>query len=257
MGCSSSGGTAGSSPDGAAGSASDASAGLDASGGASGSAGADASPWPDGGGDATVDAGPTYPFPTKLEHVFVFVKENHSFDNYFTGFPGAATTTTAKLSDGTTITRAKVPAGAMDGDISHTHASAFKAWNGGKMNQFDLLAGYNVKGNSVRFAYYPESRIPNYWALAKSFVLFDHFFSTTLAPSNPGHIAIWAAQSPAEATPAPAAAAWRRRAPPSIPTTPRRARAAARSRASRSPVWSTTSRRRSAGARIRPARTAR
>jgi hypothetical protein len=37
--------------------------------------------------------------------VLVLVKENHTFDNYFTGFPGAESSMTAKLSTGATINR--------------------------------------------------------------------------------------------------------------------------------------------------------
>src|ERR1044071_7461325 len=33
--------------------------------------------------------------PTPIHHVLIIVKENHTFDNYFTGFPDAATTTHA------------------------------------------------------------------------------------------------------------------------------------------------------------------
>src|SRR5437868_3881998 len=36
----------------------------------------------------TADDGGT-PIPTKIRYVLVVVKENHTFDNYFTGLPGA------------------------------------------------------------------------------------------------------------------------------------------------------------------------
>ena len=36
----------------------------------------------------------------------------------------------------------------------------------------------------------PRSQIPNYWAYARNFALFDHFFSTLAGPSSPGHFAV-------------------------------------------------------------------
>ncbi|HEX4515403.1 MAG TPA: hypothetical protein VH054_17775, partial [Polyangiaceae bacterium] len=52
---------------------------------------------------APADAGP------QIKYVMVIIKENHTFDNYFTGFPGAETTTTAKLSTGKTKTLTVAP----------------------------------------------------------------------------------------------------------------------------------------------------
>jgi phospholipase C len=137
------------------------------------------------------DSGPSIPSPIK--YIVVIVKENHSFDNYFTGFPGAETTMTAKRKDGTTITRKKAPDGPLAGDISHSHASAVKDYDGGKMDGFDTI----VAADPLRpFMYYAESQIPNYWAYARNFALFDHFFSTLAGPSSPGHFAIITSQTP-------------------------------------------------------------
>ena len=35
------------------------------------------------------DGGAQTPIPSKIRYVIVLVKENHTFDNYFTGFPDA------------------------------------------------------------------------------------------------------------------------------------------------------------------------
>jgi len=143
-------------------------------------------------GDATVaDTGPA--LPTPIKYVVVIVKENHSFDNYFTGFPGADTTKTAKLHDGTIITRPKAPDGALAGDISHSRAAFLTDYDGGKMDGFDKIVTTDPRRP---FMYYTESQIPNYWAYARNFALFDHFFSTLGGPSSPGHFAIISSQTP-------------------------------------------------------------
>jgi phospholipase C len=156
---------------------------------------------PDGGGDvdavlALPDAPPQ--LPTPIKYVVVIVKENHSFDNYFTNFPGAETTTKATLHDGTVITRPKAPDGALPGDISHSHASAVTDYASGKMNGFDLIVPSDPRRP---FMYFTEAQIPNYWQYARHFALFDHFFSTLAGPSSPGHFAIITAQTPHYANP--------------------------------------------------------
>ena len=151
----------------------------------------DSPPPPPPPADAATDSGPS--FPTPIKYVVVIVKENHSFDNYFTNFPGAESSMTAKLHDGTVITRQKAPDGMLAGDISHSHTSAVTDYDHGKMDGFDLIVPTDPRRP---FMYYAESQIPNYWQYARHFALFDHFFSTLAGPSSPGHFAVIAAQTP-------------------------------------------------------------
>jgi phospholipase C len=143
--------------------------------------------------DDAVPADSGASLPTPIKYVVVIVKENHSFDNYFTGFPGAASSMTAKLHDGTVITRPRAPDGPLGGDNPHSREAVHQAYDNGKMDGFDL----NVPSEPRRpYMYYAESQIPNYWAYARNFALFDHFFSTLGGPSSPGHFAIVSAQTP-------------------------------------------------------------
>lgn len=144
---------------------------------------------------ATSDSPPGTQGKTPIRHVVVLVKENRTFDNYFTGFPGAETTTTAKLSDGTTITRPKAPDTDLPCDPRHDHASALRAYNDGAMDAFDtLVTGACPK--TTPFVAYAEAQIPNYWQYARNFVLADHFFSTMMGPTSPGHFATVTGQTP-------------------------------------------------------------
>jgi len=139
-------------------------------------------------GDPPVPGDPTTSIPSPIRYVLVLVKENHTFDNYFTGFPGAESAATAKLSNGTTITRKAAPAELMK-DICHSNTCGQDAYAGGKMNGFDAR-------DTVRpFYFYSEQQIPNYWQYARNFVLADHYFSATLGPSTPGHTVFWTGQS--------------------------------------------------------------
>ncbi len=168
------------------------------------SGGGDNEPQQDGidGGDDTVfpDGGALTPIPSPIRYVLVLVKENHTFDNYFTGFPGAESSKTAKLSTGATLTRPAAPSGALPRDLCHTNACGQTAYRGGSMAGFDLLVP--SPDSDLPFDAYSEQQLPNYWQYARNFVLADHYFSTTMGPSVPGHLAFWMAQSPVLDNPA-------------------------------------------------------
>ena len=137
----------------------------------------------------------------KITHIVVIVKENHTFDSYFTGFPGADSSASATLSDGTSLVRPPAPPGGRPArDPSHSSACALKSYNDGGMNGFDLLpCGARTADGGVeltQFIQYAEADIPFYWAYARNFVLADHFFATQAGPSAPGHFATAMAQTP-------------------------------------------------------------
>src|SRR6478752_4807108 len=86
----------------------------------------------DGGESATFpDGASTTPVPSPIRYVLVLVKENHTFDNYFTGFPGAESSKTAMLSTGKTLTRPAAPTGPLPRDICHANSCGQKAYRNG------------------------------------------------------------------------------------------------------------------------------
>jgi phospholipase C len=179
------------------------------SGGAVGGGGADATTGEGGSGDdgsggnpadggnpgddgAAADTGPPHVAATPIKHVIFLVKENRTFDNYFGKFPGANGATTGKTSDGGTVTLAPMP-DKISPDISHAWAAALTAYDNGAMDRFDLIAG--ALGGTNNYVQATEQDIPNYWTLAKEFVLGDNFFSSLHGPSFPNHLFTIAAQS--------------------------------------------------------------
>jgi phospholipase C len=162
----------------------------------------------DGGsaGDAgsAGDTGPTGPLVTPIKHVIVIVKENHTFDNYFGSFPGAAGSPTCPgpdggpaacctLSDGGTIVCPHAP-DLTPRDFCHEHVCALTDWNDGGMNGWDNTAGTSTNGDNLAYGQYQQADIPNYWKYAQTFTLGDHFFADVLGPSFPGHTMVLAAQ---------------------------------------------------------------
>ncbi len=153
----------------------------------------DAGPLDSGVQDAGLnDAG----FP--IRHIIVIVKENHTFDNYFGSFPGAVGTSVCAYSDGGTFACPHAP-NPPPRDLNHGHNSGLLDWNHGGMNGYDLdpnnVIGADGGTDNLGFAQYQEADIPDYWAYARTYTLADHFFSSYIGESFPGHLFVLAAQA--------------------------------------------------------------
>lgn len=103
--------------------------------------------------------------PNPIAHVVIIVKENHTFDNYFGGFPGA---------HGQVLTQAPD----LISDPRHDHVAWLQRQSGA------VKEGYGVKD------------IPAYWALAQQYTLCDNYFTDVASQSEPNHLFLIAADSP-------------------------------------------------------------
>jgi phospholipase C len=149
------------------------------------------------GGDApgTSDGGPPHTAKTPIKNVIFMVKENRTFDIYFGKFPGANGATSGVGCDGGTVPLQPM-LDRSSPDISHAWAAALLAYNDGGMNCFDQItdAGHPA-GGPLGYQIADRTDIPNYWALAKAFVLSDNFYSSLHGPSFPNHLYTIAATS--------------------------------------------------------------
>jgi phospholipase C len=157
----------------------------------------DVTPFGEGGGDGgTLEGGPPHTAKTPVKNVVFMVKENRTFDIYFGKFPGANGVTTGTTCDGGTVPLQRM-LDRSSPDISHAWAAALLAYNDGGMNCFDRIvldAGY-PGGGPLGYQVADEADIPNYWALARAFVLSDNFYSSLHGPSLPNHLYTIAATS--------------------------------------------------------------
>jgi phospholipase C len=158
------------------------------------------------GEDATAPAtGPQSEARSHIDHVFIILKENHTYDNYFATYPGANGCRSATNSRGETVpltkfvTKADLP-GPNTWDAAHT------GWNGGKMDQFDLAATGKVWGDLEKFNHgpftvfaplsgTPDGPVKYYWQLAQRGVLCDNYFTSLMGESSPNHMYTLAATS--------------------------------------------------------------
>jgi phospholipase C len=104
---------------------------------------------------------------SKVEHVVIIVKENHTFDNYFGTFPGA---------NGATLAKAPNPP---PNDPDHRH----QAW-------------MQRQNDTTHRVQYGKADIPAYFALASQYMLCDNYYSEVTGPSTPNHLMLICADAP-------------------------------------------------------------
>ena len=129
---------------------------------------------------------------TPIQHVVFIIKENRSFDHVFGTFPGANGATQGMVSSGAIIPLRHAPD--KEGTYSHLWSATRKAIDGGKMDRFDTSVACKSPGYTC-YDQYQEADIPNYFALARNYLLADNFFTSLTGPSFPNHQYIIAAQS--------------------------------------------------------------
>jgi len=101
--------------------------------------------------------------------------ENHTFDSMFGTMAGT---------DGETDyvpTGAPLPECTLGGDLPHDWVAANTSLDFGAMDGF-------TKYDSLGICQYQQADIPNYWAYAANYVLFDEFHTSVLGPSFPNHL---------------------------------------------------------------------
>jgi phospholipase C len=143
----------------------------------------------------------------RIEHIVFIIKENRTFDHYFGRFPGADGARSGRTSTGDLVPLRAAPDQVYP-DIGHGAGAAYSAYDAGRMDRFDTLAGAVHLGVNHSYTQMQAQDIPSYWAYARHFTLADHFFSTVMGPSFPNHLMAIAAQ--AGATTSNPAAAWGR-----------------------------------------------
>ncbi|MFY9884027.1 MAG: alkaline phosphatase family protein [Candidatus Cybelea sp.] len=151
-----------------------------------------------------------------VKHVVIVIQENRSFDDLFSGFPGADAPAFGYAG------KERLPLRATPlenpGDIENNWRDAVSAWNHGKMNSFEREHFY---GGPLDFAYayVPRAESAPNWAMARRYVLADRMFPTEFGPSFTAHLSLIAANTniapkPLAEVDAPDALKWGCEAPP-------------------------------------------
>jgi phospholipase C len=142
-----------------------------------------------------------------ISHVVVIIQENRSFENFFTGYPGAnapasgcaipeknarpeITPRFARRGSRLTCPPGDVsvplkPITFASVDLAHDWRSSKVSWDGGKMDGFSKFC---CKGGPYpAYSYVERSLIAPYWDIAQQYVLADEMFPTEWGGSYTGH----------------------------------------------------------------------
>jgi phospholipase C len=128
--------------------------------------------------------------PSPIKHVIIIMQENRSFDNLFTGFPGADTVTSG-MSNGVVVPLQPVPF-EQGTDVDHNHAGWYTDYDNGKMDGFSHST-YPIP--NLPYAYVPQSQTVPLWTLAKAYTLGDRMFQSNTGPTYAAHQYMIAGQS--------------------------------------------------------------
>lgn len=125
-----------------------------------------------------------------IHHLFVIIKENHAFENYFGAYPHVV----GNPPNGTFLTsfgsNATIQPFALNGsstaDLPHDHASEVVDEDNGRNDLFVAQATASGSAEpSAAVGYYGEAAVPQYYAYARAYALGDRFFSGYLGPTAP------------------------------------------------------------------------
>ena len=122
---------------------------------------------------------------SQITHVIVIIQENRSFDNLFNGFPGADTVQFGTLHDGTQIALTPIPL-SRGKSLSSAHKSFLTAYDGGKMDGFNMISKSGPEGTAP-YSYVTQTSETGYWTLAQNYTIADRMFSSQSANSYPAH----------------------------------------------------------------------
>jgi phospholipase C len=126
-----------------------------------------------------------------IKHIVLVIQENRGFNNFFATFPGATGTTVGKESvNGVTQSINLTETPLVDKkNLSHSYTSFLRAYDGGKMNGFNLISspGSGKPEGSLPYEYVNPSDIAPYWSLAETYGLANAMFATQGSESFPAH----------------------------------------------------------------------
>ncbi|HEY4384390.1 MAG TPA: alkaline phosphatase family protein, partial [Ktedonobacteraceae bacterium] len=151
----------------------------------------------------------------KIRHIIFIMQENRSFDSYFGRFPGVQQPlptdghghllgracnpmTTQPCPPGSRISVRIDNLPDRTANFNHSWSTAQINYDNGQMDKFNHTTGPGGCDAATGYACYvaaQESLIPNYWQLARNFVLADNAFSSVRGPSFPNHLYAVAARS--------------------------------------------------------------
>jgi phospholipase C len=134
----------------------------------------------------------------QIHHIVVLMMENHSYDNYFgmiagrgEGFPldqdGKPEVSNPRRDGSIVPASHRTSCHQLPGIPSQSWHASHRQWNGGSCDGFVRSVEESFPGAdaSIAMSYWIQQDLPFYYALARTFPLCDHWFSSCLGPTFP------------------------------------------------------------------------
>ncbi len=128
----------------------------------------------------------------EIQHIIEIMMENHSFDNYFGVYPsdvdGLPENTSVPSGTGGVVPPYWIGASSTPSP-PHDRTSEIADLDEGRMDGFvEQMALADPPAPDTPMGYYNATEIGGYWALAREFVLCDHYFASVLGPTVPNRM---------------------------------------------------------------------
>ena len=123
---------------------------------------------------------------TPIKHFIFLMQGGRTFDNYFGTYPGAdgPPAGTCQLQIAGQPKHGCVQPfpliGKQPPPLGASRTTVFAQYHHGQMNGFVSAYQRQGRNGSPVMGYYDHRRLPFYWNAARSYVLFDHFFSSAM-----------------------------------------------------------------------------
>src|SRR5262249_24634922 len=132
----------------------------------------------------------------QIEHIVIYMQENHSYDSYYGTFPRGdgyryrhgVPSNSNPDPNGNPIRVFHAPDTCQQGQgVSQSWTASHTQMDGRRMD------GFLRDGNTNAMRYWNGSDIPFYWSLARHFVLCDRYFASAPAQTFPNRMYLQAA----------------------------------------------------------------
>jgi phospholipase C len=132
----------------------------------------------------------------QIEHIVVYMQENHSYDSYFGAWPRGdgyrmhrgVPTNANPLTDGQPFTVFHAPDTCQSGrGVSQSWVNTHRQIDGGRMD------GFLFDDNTNAMRYWDGRDVPFYWSLADTFGICDRWFASAPAQTYPNRMYLQAA----------------------------------------------------------------
>jgi phospholipase C len=129
-----------------------------------------------------------------ITHVVILIMENRSFNYMFMGYPNAHTVSSGILHTGQSVRLQQIPLEAI-GDLGHAHPDFTAAYDGGKMDGFDLESWDPRLPQLAPYSHAPRVEVEPDWVIAQRYTIADEMFQSMTGNSYPAHQYLIAGQS--------------------------------------------------------------